>query len=172
MKLIDLISEGGNYADANRKKNKKKKHQIESDKPKTSKQKPTKKQIEIWKDARTYKKDEWDEGTNDMKLRKFLNEMGLPQVDSIQQATSTIQRAYEASMKGPVNQDVMGGLQAAMEWLQQQPGLGNDNNLKALQQKALAAKKKLDASRKPLASQEANFTTQKNKNSWGGSGNV
>jgi hypothetical protein len=105
-----------------------------------------------------------------MKLKDFLNEMGTPLVDNIQQATETIQRAYEAAMKGPANQDVMGGLTAAMDWLKQQPSLGNDNNLKILQQKALAARKKLMATRSPLASQEANFTTQKNPSSWGQSG--
>jgi hypothetical protein len=105
-----------------------------------------------------------------MKLKEFLQEMSIPVIDNIQQATETIQRAYEAAMKGPVNQDVMGGLQASLEWLQQQPGLGNDANLQTLQKKALAAKRKLDAARKPLASQEANFTSVKNKASWGGSG--
>jgi hypothetical protein len=62
MKLKDFLEEGlGKYTDANRKKNKEKKHLVISKKPKISKQKPTKKQIEIWKDARMNKRDEWDE---------------------------------------------------------------------------------------------------------------
>jgi hypothetical protein len=62
MKLRDVLKEGmGKYTDADRSKNKKKKHQIESDKLKTSKEKPTKKQIEIWKGARLNQKNEWDE---------------------------------------------------------------------------------------------------------------
>jgi hypothetical protein len=94
-----------------------------------------------------------------MKLRDFLGEMSLPTVDNLQQATNYIQRAYEASVHGPANQDVMGGLHAAAEWLKQQPNLGTDPAMIQLAKKAKIAKQKLDASRAPLAKQQPQFST-------------
>ena len=107
-----------------------------------------------------------------MKLKEFLQEMSIPVIDNIQQATETIQRAYEAAMKGPANQDVVGGLDASLQWLQQQPGLGSDANLQTLQKKALAAKRKLDSSRATKSTAQTQFTTMRGTSNWGGSGNL
>jgi hypothetical protein len=102
-----------------------------------------------------------------MKLRDFINEMSIPVVDNVAQATSYINNAYQAANSPNPNKDVMGGLQASMQWLQQQPGLGKDSNLMMLAKKAKAAKAKLDATRKPLATQQAQFTNVKPTGSYG-----
>jgi len=103
-----------------------------------------------------------------MKLKDFLKEMSLPTVDNIQQATSYIQRAFEVSAKGPANQDVIGGLHAAAEWLKQQPNLASDPTMIQLAKKAKLAQQKLSATRAPLSTTQPQFTTVKNVNkSWG-----
>jgi len=102
-----------------------------------------------------------------MKLRDFINEMNMPLVNDVAQATNYINRAYQAANSGNPNQDVLGGLQASMQWLQQQPGLGKDSNLMMLAKKAKAASAKLNAVRKPLATQQAQFTNVKPTDSFG-----
>ena len=102
-----------------------------------------------------------------MKLRDFLKEMTMPLVNDVSQATNYINTAYQAANGPNANQDVLGGLQASMQWLQQQPGLGKDSNLMMLAKKAKAAKAKLDAVRKPLATQQAQFTNVKPTDSYG-----
>lgn len=99
--------------------------------------------------------------------KQKVNEMTMPLVNDVSAATAYINKAYQASMGQNPNQDVMGGLQASMQWLQQQPGLGKDSNLMMLAKKAKAAKAKLDTVRKPLATQQAQFTNVKPTNSFG-----
>ena len=102
-----------------------------------------------------------------MKLKDFLKEMSLPTVDNLGQANNYIQRAYEASMKGPVNQDVVGGLDAAAAWLQQQPNLGTDPSMIQLAKKAKIAKQKLSTARAPLSPNQPQFTTQRTTDAYG-----
>ena len=102
-----------------------------------------------------------------MKLKDFLKEMSMPSVDNLGQATQYIQRAYEAAMKGPVNQDVAGGLNAAAEWLQQQPNLASDPTMIQLAKKAKVAKQKLSMARAPLSTNQPQFTTNRPTDTYG-----
>jgi len=86
-----------------------------------------------------------------MRFKDLVTEMSLPIVDDLQTATDMIQKASTAAQSGQYNQDVIGGLEASMKWLMQQPRLGQDSNLTILKNRALAAKKRLDSFRKPLA---------------------
>ena len=96
-----------------------------------------------------------------MKLRQFLKEMSMPNVVNLDQATNAITMAYNAAMKGPVNQDVAGALNSAAQWLQQQPNLGSDSNLQNLAKKAKIAQQKLAAARAPLSPNQPQNTTQR-----------
>ena len=85
----------------------------------------------------------------------------MPNVVNLDQATNAITMAYNAAMKGPVNQDVLGALNAAAQWLQQQPNLGSDANMIQLAKKAKIAQQKLSLSRAPLSPNQPQFTTQR-----------
>ena len=103
-----------------------------------------------------------------MKLRNFLREMALPTVGNQQEATKYIEAAYMAATKGPMDQDVMGGLHAAATWLQQQPNVGTDPIMINLSKKAKIAKQKLDADRSKFSPNQARNTTVKNvERTWG-----
>ena len=85
----------------------------------------------------------------------------MPNVVNLDQATNAITMAYNAAMKGPVNQDVLGALNAAAQWLQQQPNLGSDANMIQLAKKAKIAQQKLAAARAPLSPNQPQNTTQR-----------
>lgn len=103
-----------------------------------------------------------------MKFKDLVTEMSLPMVNDLQTATDMIQKANAAAQSGQFNQDVMGGLEASMKWLMQQPRLGQDPNLTVLKNRALAAKKRLDSFRTGKATQQAQFSGAKPvTNAWG-----
>ena len=94
--------------------------------------------------------------------------MALPTVGNQQEATKYIEAAYMAATKGPMDQDVMGGLHAAATWLQQQPNVGTDPIMINLAKKAKIAKQKLDADRSKFSPNQARNTTVKNvERTWG-----
>jgi hypothetical protein len=106
-----------------------------------------------------------------MKLKELLWEMSLPTVDNVQTATAMIQKAAAAASSGQPNQDVVGGLEASLKWLMEQPGLGRDPDLTTLKNKALAAKKRLDTFRASKATQQNQFSGVNPKTGpWGATG--
>jgi len=96
-----------------------------------------------------------------MKLRDVINEMSLPLIKNAEEAVDYIKQAYNAAVvKKQPNPDLYGALHASAKFLAEQP---NAASYERYTKMAVAAKKAMDANRKGLAPQQAQFTTVRGK---------